>query len=133
MEPQQQQNAGKVKVLIIDDDTFLLDMYSLKFAEKNFDVQVSSSSTEALALIEGGLRPEVLLVDVVMPGMDGFEFLAALKQKNITGIKHIVVLSNLGQKEDIEKGLLLGANDYIVKANFTPSEVVAKIESLIAK
>lgn len=126
-------NTGKTKVLIIDDDTFLLDMYSLKFGEKNFDVAVSSGSLEALAKLEGGYRPDVLLVDVVMPGMDGFEFLAALKEKKITGIPHIVVLSNLGQKEDIEKGLSRGAQDYIVKANFTPSEVVAKVESLIKK
>lgn len=127
------QITGKTKVFIVDDDTFLLDMYSLKFGEKGFEVDVSSSSTEALKKLEAGYRPDVFLVDVVMPGMDGFELLGALKEKKINDIKHVVVLSNLGQKEDIEKGLSLGAHDYIVKANFTPSEVVSKVEAIIKK
>ena len=123
----------KKKILIIDDDTFLLDMYSLKFLESNFDVSTATSSADALAKLVGGFRPDIMLVDVVMPGMDGIQFLAALKEKAITGIKHIVVLSNLGQKEDVERGLANGAEDYIVKANFTPSEVVTKVRKIFEK
>ena len=125
--------STKRKILIIDDDTFLLDMYSLKFLENDFDVSTATSCADALAKLASGYRPEVMLVDVVMPGMDGIQFLQAIKEKAITGIDHIVVLSNLGQKEDVERGLTNGAEDYIVKANFTPSEVVAKIKKIFEK
>lgn len=122
--------APKKTILIIDDDTFLLDMYSLKFLENNFDVSTATSCADALAKLSSGYRPDILLVDVVMPSMDGIEFLKALKEKAISGIPHIIVLSNLGQKEDVERGLTNGAEDYIVKANFTPSEVVAKVKKI---
>lgn len=126
-------NTPKTTILIIDDDTFLLDMYSLKFLENNFDVSTATSCADALAKLATGYRPDVMLVDVVMPGMDGIQYLATLKEKAITGIKHIIVLSNLGQKEDVERGLANGAEDYIVKANFTPSEVVAKVQKIFVK
>ncbi len=123
-------DTQKKTILIIDDDTFLLDMYSLKFVESGFDVSTATSCADALAQLAGGYRPDIMLVDVVMPGMDGIQFLQALKEKQITGLKHIVVLSNLGQKEDVDRGLANGAEDYIVKANFTPSEVVAKVRKI---
>lgn len=125
--------AGTKKrtILIVDDDTFLLDMYSLKFLESDFDVSTATSCSDALAKLATGYRPEVLLVDVVMPGMDGIQFLQAIKEKGITDIPHIVMLSNLGQKEDIERGISNGAQDYIVKANFTPSEVVGKVKAIL--
>lgn len=126
------QETKKHTILIVDDDTFLLDMYSLKFLEGEFDVSTATSCSDALAKLASGYRPEILLVDVVMPGMDGIQFLGALKEKRISKeIPHIVVLSNLGQKEDIDRGISNGAEDYIVKANFTPSEVVAKIKKII--
>ena len=126
-----EQTPKKTSVLIIDDDSFLLDMYSLKFTEKEFDVSTASSCADALAKIAAGYRPNVLLADVVMPGMDGIQFLEELKKRNIEGIKHIVILSNLGQKEDVERGMSAGAQDYIVKANCTPSEVVARVNTLL--
>ncbi len=70
---------------------------------------------------------------IVMPKIDGFEFLSIVKKENLLKGAQIIVLSNLGQKEDIEKGLALGASAYIIKASFTPSEIVKKIEDLIEK
>lgn len=119
------------KVLIIDDDEFLLDMYVVKFRESGFDVEVASSGGDALDAIKKGFLPDAILLDLVMPGIDGFDFLKSMKtEKYASGIK-IVILTNLGQKEDIDKGLKLGAVDYIVKAHHTPSEVVNKIKALL--
>ena len=73
------------------------------------------------------------VLDILMPIMDGFEFLKTLKEKKLTGNGKIIVLSNLGQKEEIERGLELGADDYIIKAHFTPTAVVAKVKEILAK
>lgn len=115
------------KILIVEDDKFLMDMYSLKFNENHFDVTSSFGAPDALIKLEEGLHPDIILTDVVMPVMDGFEFLAAVKEKKLARGAVIIVLSNLGQKEDIAKGISLGASGYIVKATSTPTEVVKKV------
>ncbi len=123
---------NKEKILIVDDDDFLLEMYQSKFTESGFSVEIAKNGDEALKKISE-LKPAVILLDVVMPKMDGFEVLRGIKAKKLSPDSLIVMLTNLGQKEDIEKGLRLGAEDYIVKAHFTPSEVVSKIKDLILK
>ena len=120
------------KVLIIDDDAFLLDMYSIKFKESGFSVEIAQNGEEAVEKVKE-LNPDVILLDIVMPKLDGFEVLRAFKKDKIAENALIIILTNLGQKEDIEKGLALGAADYIIKAHFTPSEVVAKVKSLLEK
>ncbi|MBI2023485.1 response regulator [Candidatus Giovannonibacteria bacterium] len=120
------------KVLIVDDDEFLLDMYVLKFREAGFEVEIARNGEEAVEKAES-LNPDIILLDVVMPKTDGFDVLRALKKKNVAQKALLFLLTNLGQKEDIERGMKLGANDYIVKAHFTPSEVVAKVNSYIEK
>jgi len=122
---------SRYQVFLIDDDSLLLDMYSLKFIERKFDVQVATNCLEALDRLEKGFVPDVMLVDIVMPGMDGIEFLQSVREKQLNKMKKIVILSNLGQKEDIERGMAAGANDYIVKANCTPSEVVDRVTHLL--
>ena len=117
------------KILLVDDDEFLLDMYSLKFRESGFQIELARGGEEALKLLRGGLEPDVILLDIVMPMIDGFEFLRVIAKENLKKKATIVILSNLGQKEDIDKGMALGASDYIVKANSTPSEVVKKVAS----
>lgn len=123
--------SNKYKILIIDDDEFLLDMYSIKFKELGYNVEIAFSGSDALEKIKKGLEPDVVLVDIVMPNMDGFEFLRQAKKENLLKKSKVVVLSNLGQEEDIKKGKELGADDYIVKAYFTPMEVTKKIEALL--
>ncbi len=120
------------KVLIVDDDAFLLDMYSIKFKESGFSVEIAQNGEEAVEKVKE-LNPDVILLDIVMPKLDGFEVLRAFKKDKIAENALIIILTNLGQKEDIEKGLALGAADYIIKAHFTPSEVVAKVKSLLEK
>lgn len=126
------EKTGK-KVFIIDDDAFLLEMYALKFTQKGYDVSSAPGTMEALEKLQEGLKPDVMLVDIVMPTMDGFEFLAKIKEEGLAQGAIIIVLSNLGQPEDIEKGLSLGASGYIIKASATPSEVVQKVEEALEK
>lgn len=124
-------SAEKKSVLITDDDKFLSDMYSIKFNESGFEVKVASSGAECIALVEGGFHPDIFLCDIIMQQMDGFQLIENLKTKNLVGDGTVIVLSNLGQREDVEKGLAVGADGYIVKANATPSEVVAKVEEIV--
>ena len=122
----------KQQVFIVDDDKFLLDMYAIKFGEHNFDVKTALSGGDALNQLESGeANPDVVLLDLVMPGVDGFEVLTKMKEKKMAPKATVIILSNLGQKEDINKGLSLGADGYIVKASATPSEVVIKVGSII--
>lgn len=118
-----------MKVLIVDDDPFISDMYSLKLKEAGFHVDVAVDGRQGLEKIRAG-DADVVLLDIVLPMKDGFEVLKTLQAENV---KHppIILLTNLGQKEDIDRGLGLGAADYIIKAHFTPTEVVEKIQNLL--
>jgi len=121
----------KHKILIIDDDEFLLDMYAAKFKEEGFEVELARGGKEALNKIKEGIYPEVVLLDVVMPGMDGFELLEIIRKEKLIPTSKIIILSNLSQKEHLDKGTNLGVADYVVKAYFTPSEVVKKVNTVL--
>jgi len=121
------------RVFVIDDDAFLLDMYALKFAQKNFQVTTSGGTLEALEKLRGGYAPDIIVVDLVMPAMDGFEFLEVVKNEELAKGALVIILSNLGQQEDIDRGLSLGAAGYIIKASATPSEVVEKVLEVLQK
>lgn len=120
-------------ILLVEDDPFLSDMYVTKFTESGYDIKAAMDGQQGLDLLNGGLRPDMALLDIVMPKMDGIELLTAIKNdEKLKGIP-VVLLTNLGQETDIQKGMELGALDYLVKAHFTPSEVVKRVESLFAK
>ena len=120
------------KILIIEDDPFLNEMYVTKFTQANFEVEVAIDGQEGLQKIEKN-KPDLILLDIVLPKMDGFEILE--KVKNNPQLKKIpvVLLTNLGQRNEVEKGLSLGADEYIIKAHFTPTAVVAKVKEILAK
>lgn len=120
------------KILIIDDDPFILDMYVLKFKEHGFLVETATDGKEGLKKIKE-LAPDVVLLDVVMPLMDGFDVLRELKKETPPPAAKVILLTNLGQKEDVERGMQLGAHDYVIKAHFTPSEVVEKAKNVLRK
>ncbi len=120
----------KKTILIVDDDSFLLDMYALKFSQSGFIVDTALGSTVALQKLKQSVSPDILLTDVVMPVMDGFELLEKINEEKLIPNTIKIIISNLGQTEDIEKGKALGASGYIVKANATPSEVVARVVSI---
>lgn len=123
----------KTEILIIDDDKFLLDMYAIKFGEYDFNVNTAFSSNEAMDKLKDGLTPSIILMDIVMPGMDGFELLKNIKDNKLAPQAKIIILSNIGQDEDIQKGKKLGADGYIVKASATPTEVVEKVKKIVNK
>ena len=124
-------SEGKTKILIVDDDNFLLDMYALKFTESGFEVMPSSGSTDALEKLRGGFIPDVMLLDIVMPKIDGFELMQAINKEKLGGNAIRIILSNRGQPSDIELGNTLGAAGYIVKASATPTEVVEKVRGML--
>ena len=127
------QNHQNHSVFLIDDDAFLLDMYAVKFTDKNFAVMTSPGTLDALDKLRAGYVPEIIVVDLVMPAMDGFEFLTVVRDEKLAVGALVIILSNLGQQEDIDRGLSLGAAGYIIKASATPSEVVAKVEEILEK
>jgi len=117
--------TAQPKVFIVEDDRFLLDMYVLKFNERGFNVATAFGGLEALdEFKKPETKPDIVLLDLVMPEVGGFEVLEQIKQQKLLPDSLIVILSNLGQKEDIDRGLALGADGYIVKASATPTEVV---------
>jgi len=118
------------KILLVEDDKFLSEMYSTKLTESGFDVETAFDGEEGLKKANE-FRPDLILLDIVLPKKDGFEVLKSLKANEELSKILIIALTNLGQKEEVQKGFDLGANDYIIKAHFTPTEVVAKIKKLL--
>jgi CheY-like chemotaxis protein len=119
------------KILIVDDDSFLLDMYALKFSKSNFDVSTALGPESALEKLHQGLSPDLIVLDIMMPVMDGFELLEKIREEKIAPNSIVVFLSNRGQQADITRAEALGASGYIVKASSTPSEVVDKVVKII--
>ncbi|MBI2463321.1 MAG: response regulator [Candidatus Spechtbacteria bacterium] len=118
------------KILLVEDDEFLSDIYSTKFRNAGFEVDVAKDGASGLQKVREE-KPNAVLLDIVMPRMDGFEVLHSIRQiSDLAGVK-VVMLSNLGQQEDVEKGMKLGADAYIIKAHNTPTEVVAKVKELL--
>ncbi|MEK7564628.1 MAG: response regulator [Patescibacteria group bacterium] len=118
------------KILLVEDDPFLLDMYSTKFKEVGFDVSIAQDGEMAIVKSKE-ILPDLILLDVVLPKKDGFEVLKVLKSDSETAKIPVVMLTNLGLDSDVKRGLELGAQSYIIKAHFTPTEVVAKVKDIL--
>ena len=120
----------QIKILLVEDDPFLLSMYSTKFELENFHVTSASDGESGLEMAKKE-NPDIILLDILLPNMNGFEVLEKLKNDDSTKGVPIILLTNLNQKNEIEKGLALGADDYLIKAHFMPSEVVSKIKKIL--
>lgn len=120
------------KILIVDDDKFLLNMYSIKFQKEKFDVTVASDGLEALKKLQEGFVPDAIVLDIVMPVMDGLECLEKMRAENLAKDATVLILSNQGQSSDIDKAKRLGIDGYIVKATTIPSEVVTEVQRMLA-
>ncbi len=114
-------------VLIVDDDKFLLDMYRKKFEKYGVTAEIAVGPTDALDKIKGGLTPDILVLDIIMPTMDGIELLQTIRKEKLTEKSIVVMLTNENDPERIEKAKDLGVAGYIVKATSIPSEVVEEI------
>lgn len=119
-----------VKILLVEDDETLVKMYALKFKEENLNLLVAKEGEAGLKQAQKEL-PNAILLDIMMPKMDGFAVLVELKKGDKTKNIPVLMLSNLGQEADIAKGKALGAADYIVKSSMTPAEVVAKVRTYL--
>lgn len=122
-----------MKILLIDDDIFLRDMYTTKFVEAGHDVTPIEHAEKALQHLSNDSTFDVILVDMVMPGMSGVEFLQKATIKKYCEDKVCIVLSNQGQQADIDEAMEVGAQAYIVKSEHIPSEVVSKVEEIFNK
>ncbi|MFH0923406.1 MAG: response regulator [Candidatus Falkowbacteria bacterium] len=122
----------KVKILIIEDDSFLLSMYATKFSLENFEVIAAEDGEKGLKSAFKEL-PDIILLDIFLPKKDGFDVLKELKDNESTKKIPVILLTNLSQKSEIEQGLSMGAEDYLIKAHFMPSEVVGKIKKVLGK
>jgi len=115
----------KIKILLIDDDRFLLDMYTLKFKKSGVDVDTATGSVVALTKLRAGETADIILLDIIMPTMDGLELLRIIRQEKLVPDATIIILSN--QNDDMEKAKQIGVDGYIIKATSIPSEVVEKV------
>ncbi|HEY4505032.1 MAG TPA: response regulator [Candidatus Paceibacterota bacterium] len=119
-------------VLIVEDDKFLLDMYVMKFTEHGFTIDTAFGGQEALdKLVKNDVKPDIVLLDLVIPGLGGFKVLERIKKEKLIPKAFVVILSNLGQKEDVDRSMALGADGYIVKASATPTEVVNRVKAIL--
>jgi DNA-binding response OmpR family regulator len=119
-------------LLLVEDDPFLVDIYTTKFKEKGFEIDSASDSDVAFRKMNEK-KPDLLLLDIVLPNLDGWEILKKIRQdKNLNDLK-VMILSNLSQKQEIDKAMNLGANKYLIKAHHSPSEVVEEAKALLEK
>lgn len=119
------------KIVFIDDDKFLLDMYVTKFKNSGFEVTAFSSAQEALDRIKEGLAADAVIFDIIMPGMDGWTFAEEYRKANLLPTAKFVVLSNQNQQDDLKKAQEFKTDLFIVKALKTPSEVVQEINKIL--
>jgi CheY-like chemotaxis protein len=117
-------------ILLIEDDPFLIDIYKSKLKEDGFETEVAEDGDEALGKIKEK-KPDLILLDIVLPNVDGWEILKKIRSD--PGLKDlkVIILSNLGQKDEVEKGIELGATKYLIKAHFTPTEVTTEIKKIL--
>ena len=118
------------KILLVEDDPLIIEIYTTKLKERGFEVEVANEGEEAIKKLKEK-HFDLLVLDIVLPQLSGFEILKKIrKNKDLKSLK-IMVLSNLGQKSDVEEAEKLGADKYLIKAHYTPTEVVEEIEKLL--
>lgn len=122
----------QLKILLIEDEEMLANMYEVKFKNEGYDLVKAADGAMGLEMAKT-MQPNFILLDIIMPKMDGFSVLKSLKEDPSTKNIPVMLLTNLGQDEDVQKGKQLGAVGYLVKANVTPSEVVASVQKELAK
>ena len=121
-----------MRILLVDDDAFLRDMYAVKFGEAGHEVDVVDSGSAVMSKLEQGARYDVMLLDMVMPSMTGTEILKRSREEFPDAVGTYIVLSNQGQPEDISEAKAAGAAGYIVKAESIPSEVLEQVDAIVS-
>ncbi|MEK7557303.1 MAG: response regulator [Patescibacteria group bacterium] len=121
-----------LSILLVEDDSFISGMYQTKLSGLGYQVELQEDGEAASERLNRDPLPDLVLLDVVLPKKDGFEILESLRANDRTKRLPVILLTNLGQKPDVERGIKLGADDYIIKAHYTPSEVVDKVKAVLA-
>ena len=120
----------QIHVLLVEDDTFLANIYKTKFEMEKFKISTADNGVSGYEDAKKK-QPDIILLDILLPKIDGFMVLEKLKADPETKDISVILLTNLGQKDDVEKGLEMGAADYLIKAHFKPSEVVEKVYKVL--
>jgi len=123
-----------VNVLLVEDDSFLREICSKKLTKEGYTVYEAIDGSQALDGI-GKVKPDIVLLDIILPAIDGFQILSQIRKHEDSKVAKVpvIMLSNLGQDDDIKKAMDMGANDYLVKAHFTTEEIVTKIKKMLGK
>lgn len=121
---------AKPKILIIEDDAFFRGLIWGKLQKENFDAFAARDGKEGFSYLESNV-PQVIVLDLILPDLNGYEILIALKKDPKTKNIPVIVLSNLGQEEEVQRAKELGAADFLVKVNFTLEEIVVKIRNIL--
>jgi DNA-binding response OmpR family regulator len=124
--------AKKKHILIVEDEPFLVEMYKARFEQEGYKVDVAFNGTTVVESITK-TKPDIVLLDIVMPEKDGYAVLRELKTRRDLRFTPVLVFSNLAQEEEIDKGLKLGADKYFVKSEYTPSQLVSEVEKTIGE
>lgn len=124
-------DTGKKKVLMVEDDLLLSELLAGKLSEK-FQLLQAQSGEAALDILRTTI-PDLIFLDIRLPGIDGFEVLRRIKEDPKTAGIRVVILSNFGEEEDIKKGKELGADEYVVKVSLLPNEIVALADKISAR
>ncbi len=132
MAPHLTPDHTKARILLVEDDFFLSDIYQTKLAVEEYDVVVAQDGLEGLEKAQKE-NPDLILLDIMLPKMDGLEVLKKLKSEAITKNIPVILLSNLGQEFVVKGGMNLGAVDYLLKSDLTPREVIDKIKKYLDK
>jgi DNA-binding response OmpR family regulator len=117
-------------ILLVEDDPFLIDIYTTKLKEAGFLIEVAENGEIVFKKIKEKM-PDLIVLDIVLPQIDGWEILKTIREDSKFKDLKIMILSNLGQKEEVEKGLSLGATKYLIKAHYNPSEIVEEVKKII--
>lgn len=130
--PNQNNNSNAKKVLIVDDDKMLLDMYQIKFSKAGYDCRVIQSTSEAMKVIRDGFLPDVLIVDILMAtNMDGLEFVAKVKSEKLLPNAIFMMLTNNSNPDDIAKSKRLNIDSFIIKATAVPSDILNEVTNML--
>lgn len=119
-----------IHVLLVEDDEFLANIYKTKFEMEGLKVSISENGEAGLSDVKKK-KPDIVLLDILLPKLDGFAVLERIKADPETKDTPVILLTNLGQKDDVQRGLELGAVDYLIKAHFKPSETVGKVKKAL--
>lgn len=123
-------SPAKKFVMVVEDDKFLRELLVRKLASEGFAVESAIEASAAFTILAQNV-PNIILLDLILPGVDGFEILTRIKADPRLVEVPVIILSNLGQKEDLDRAMTLGAKDFMVKANFTLDEIVAKVRGIV--